>query len=184
MSEVRKYFKKFNAIDLMTIALFALLMRFVFYYIYRALYLVFPWNQMFFPILGSMVTTIVLVMINKGGTYLFHHIAMWLINLFLQGEDPIYAAGSIPGIIMAELILFVMWKFGSEITSYKSIIAALTVASLIGGYWNYWSLNYIFFIPYTFDKFLIVTALVLVVSNPVGLYIGKNLGTRLKAVVG
>lgn len=185
MTEQTKYFAKFNAVDLMNISLFALLIRFVFFYIYKALYIVFPWNQAFFPLVQAFVIATLLVTINKGGTLLYWSSAWWLINLFLQGEDIIYATGLLPVFIIAEGVSYLLWKNGWEVSNIKSMLVVGTTYFGFTALWNWWALNELFFIPYPFTTaFLPVLALTILVSNPIGIYAGKIMGKKLKEVLG
>lgn len=185
MTEERKYFTKFNAVDLMQIALFALLIRFVFFYIYKALYVVFPWNQAIFPLFQAFVLAILLVTINKGGTLTYWSAAWWLINLFLQGEDIIYAIALIPQYLIAEFVSYLLWRRGWEVSNLKSMLLVGSTYFGLNLVLGYWSLNYLFFIPFPFyEAFLPVLAIILVLSNPIGIYAGSIMGKRLKEVIG
>jgi len=185
MTEENKYFKKFNAVELMSISLFALLIRFVFFYIYKALYIVFPWNQAVFPLFQAFVLATLLVTINKGGTQIFWSAAWWLINLFLQGEDLIYAAGLIPCYIIAEVVSYLLWKMGWEVGDIKSMLVVGATYFGVTACFNYWALNSLFFIPYPFTTaFLPVLALTVLVANPIGIYVGSIMGKKLKEVLG
>jgi len=182
MSEKKGYWQTFSAVDLMTIALFALLLRFVLLYIYKALYVVFPWNQALFPFFLNLCLATVLVMVRKGGTLLLWSVTWWLINLFLQGEDPVYAAGLIPCYLIAEAVAFLVKKYGYDL---KSQLVVGTAYQLPIKIWDWWALNVLFLIPYpVMTAFLPVLVITVVVSGPIGIYLGYLFGGKLKEVVG
>jgi hypothetical protein len=181
MSEKRVWLKRFNAVDLVTIAVFAVILRFAFLYIYKALYIVFPWNQALFPFFLSLCLAAVLVMVNKPWTQFLWSIAWWLINLFLQGEDPIYAAGLIPVFLVTELVFLAMNRYGGDL---KSSLVGNTVYNIGIKVWDWWALVYVFLFDYPIWAFSIVLAVSAVVSVPIGTYLGFALGKRLKTILG
>ena len=182
MSEKKRvWLQRFNAVDLVTIAVFAVVLRFAFYYVYKALYVVFPWNQALFPFFLAFGLAAVLVMVNKPWTQFLWSITWLLIDLFLQGEDPIYAAGLIPVFLVTELVFLAMNRYGGDL---KSSLVGNTVYNIGIKVWDWWSLVYVFLFDYPIWAFSIVLAVSAVVSVPIGTYLGFALGKRLKTILG
>ncbi len=171
----------FTAVDLITIALFALLLRFVFLYIYKALYVVFPWNQAVFPLFMAFCMATMLAVVPKPGTVLLWTIVWQLINFFLQGEDLLYVLGSLPIPILTELVFWLMKRYGDDMLSSLVGTMVYTAGFKI---WDWIALNYIFLIPYALPIALVVSAVAVFISNNVGAYTGCQFGKRLKSLMG
>jgi hypothetical protein len=175
------YLERFTAVDLIIIAVFALLLRFVFLYIYKALYVVFPWNQAISPLFWSFCMAAMLAMVPKPGATLLWTIVWLLIDFFLQGEDLVYALGSVPIPIITEVVFWIMKRYGgdrvSSLVGTSVFIAGFTI-------WNWISLNYVFLIPYSLGLGVIVFVLSVFISSPIGAYLGYLLGMRLKRLLG
>lgn len=181
-SQNRKGFlQKFTAVDLIVIALFALLSRFVFHYIYKALYVVFPWNQAVNPAFKALVLVALLAVVRKPGTTLLWTIAVQLINLFLQGEELIYIVGFIPITLITEFVFWLMKRYGEDLLS--AIVGCMVYIALTA-VWNWIMLNYIFLVPFELGIALVVNAVAVFVATPIGGFLGHRLGTLLKRSMG
>ena len=180
-SEKKGFFQRFTAIDLIVIALFALLVRFVFHSVYKLLYIVFPWNMAFSPVMIQFCMAIVLVLVPKQGTATLWMIATMGINLFLQGEDPMYIVGMIPAPVFTELVFYFWKRWGADLASNM-------VGNMVYVFWvsilHWIALNYIFAIPYTITQAVIVLAIGVFICTPIGVYVGYRTGKRLENVLG
>src|SRR5574342_622711 len=88
------WLQRFTAIDLVTIALFAVILRYAALPVYKALYVVFPWNQALLPLFMAFCMATMLAIVPKPGTTLLWTIVWMAINFFLQGEELVYALGA------------------------------------------------------------------------------------------
>lgn len=181
-SQSRKGFlQKFTAVDLIVIAVFALLLRFVLLYIYKALYVVFPWNQALFPLFMAFCMVAMLTLVPKPGATLLWTIVWQLINLFLQGEDLLYVLGSIPIPIIAEVVFWLMKGTGDDL---RSALVGTMVYTAGWKIFDWIALNFIFLIPYELPIALVVAAIAVFITNNIGAYAGLRLGKQLKKLMG
>jgi hypothetical protein len=175
------WLKRFTAVDLTTIALFAVLLRFAFLPVYKALYIVFPWNQALLPLFMAFCAAIVLAIVPKPGAILLWTIVWLAIDFFLQGEDLVYALGCLPIPFIVEGVFWLMKRWGAD---WVSLLVGTMVYTAGFKFWDWLSLNKIFLIPYPLGIFLIVSAVAILISNNVGAYLGFLLGKQLRRLVG
>ncbi len=177
----RGIFQKFTAVDLITIAIFAVLVRTVFYYAYKALYVAFPLNQVVFPFFIAFTMSTLLVLVPKQGTVLLWTITWQGINFFFQGESPLYLAMYIPIPLIAEALFYFMKRYGADLTS--SLIGNMVYQA---GHMTatYFAIVYVFFMDWTFQSFLVLLAVGVLVAANFGTLAGHQLGNRLKEMIG
>jgi hypothetical protein len=181
-SQGRKgFFQKFTAVDLIIIAVFSLLFRFVFTYIYKALYVVFPWNQAVSPAFMSFTIATMLVLVPKPGTVLLWTVVSQLINLFFQGEDPAYLVGVIPVPFIVEAVFWLMKRWGDDLVS--SLVGNMVNIGLLT-IWNWYALVYIFLIPYSIGLAVVVFLISVLVTSNLGAWLGFQVGKQLKRLMG
>lgn len=175
------WLQAFTAVDLITIALFAVLLRYAFLPIYKALYIVFPWNQALLPLFMAFCMAVMLAIVPKPGTTLLWTIVWMAINFFLQGEDLVYVLGSIPIPFITELVFILMRRWGGDL---PSVLIGTMVYTAGWKLWDWISLNYVFLIPYPLPIFLLVSGIAILVTNNIGAYIGFMLGKQLRRLIG
>lgn len=175
------WLQRFTAIDLVTIALFAVILRYAALPVYKALYVVFPWNQAVFPLFMAFCMATMLAIVPRPGATLLWTVVWMLINFFLQGEELVYALGSMPIPIITEIVFWLMKRWGGDLTSALVGTMVYTAGFKI---WDWIALNQIFQIPYELPIFLLVSAVAVFITNNVGAYVGHKLGMRLKRLVG
>ncbi len=175
------WMQRFSAIDLVTISLFAVLLRFAFVPAYKALYVVFPWNQAVLPLFMAFCMAVLLAIVPKPGTTFLWTVVWMAINFFLQGEELVYALGAMPIPIITEIVFWGMKRWGGDLTSALIGTMVFTAGFKI---WDWYALNQIFQIPYEFPIFLLVSAIAVFITNNIGAYVGHILGLRLKRLVG
>lgn len=175
------WLQRFTAVDLITISLFAVLLRFAALPIYKALYIIFPWNQALFPLFMAFCMAVMLAIVPKPGATLLWTIVWMAINFFLQGEDLIYVLGSIPIPFITEAVFFFMKKWGGDPIS---VLVGTMVYTAGFKLWDWIALNKVFLIPYPLGIFLVVSAIAILVSNNIGAYLGFLLGKQLRRLVG
>ena len=177
----QSWLQKFTAVDLITIAIFAVLLRFGFFYVYRALSVAFPFSQAVFPVFLAFCLTGVLALVPKGGAATLFTVAWQLINLFFQGEDVRFLLMYIPVPIVTELAFVMMKKYGDDMRS--AIIGSMVYIAL-ATVAVYFAIVYIFLMTeYTIPIALGILALSTLVSAPVGGYIGHKVGVQLKKLL-
>ncbi|GMR11523.1 MAG: hypothetical protein BMS9Abin28_2356 [Anaerolineae bacterium] len=177
----RGWMQSFTAIDLVTIALFAVILRFAALPVYKALYVVFPWNQAVFPLFMAFLMATMLAIVPKPGATLLWTVVWMAINFFLQGEELVYAAGAMLIPIGTEVVFWIMKRWGDDLTSALVGTMVYTAGFKI---WDWYALNQIFKIPYELPLFLLVSFVAVFVTNNIGAYIGYKLGLRLKRLIG
>jgi len=175
------WLQRFTAIDLVTIALFAVILRYAALPVYKALYVVFPWNQAVFPLFMAFCMATMLAIVPKPGATLLWTAVWMLINFFLQGEELLYAAGAMMIPVITEVVFWGMKQWGGTLTSVLIGTMVYTAGFKI---WDWYALNQIFKIPYELGIFLLVSAVAVLVSNNVGAFVGHTLGKRLNRLVG
>lgn len=181
-SQSRKsIFLKFTAVDLITIAIFAVLVRTVFYYAYKALYVAFPLNQIVFPFFMAFTMSILLVLVPKQGTVLLWTITWQGINFFFQGESPLYLLMYIPIPLITEAVFFFMKRYGADLGSSLIGNMVFQVGHMTA---TYLAIVYVFFMDWSFQSFLVLLAVGVLVSTPLGVLAGYQLGNRLKQMIG
>jgi hypothetical protein len=175
------WLQKFTAIDLVVISLFAVILRYAALPLYKALYVVFPWNQAVFPLFMAFCMAAMLAIVRKPGTTLLWSIVWMLINFFLQGEDLLYALG---GMLPAVITEAVFWSMKSNGGDMRSAVIGTMVYTAAFKFWDWYALNQIFQVPYEIPIFLLVSAIAVFVSNNIGAYAGNKLGLRLNKLIG
>jgi len=174
-------FRRFTAVDLIIIAIFAVLLRTVFYYTYRALYVVFPINQVVFPVFISFVMACLLVLVPKQGTVLLWTVTWQMINFFFQGESPLYLLMYIPIPLLTELVFWLMKRSGDTLSSSLIGNMVYQFGHVIA---TYFAIVYVFFMEWPLDSALIILAISVLVSSNFGALAGFQLGQQLKRLIG
>ena len=173
--------QQFTAVDLITIAIFAVLLRTVFYYTYRALYVAFPVNMAVFPVLMAFTMACLLVLVPKQGTVLLWTVTWQAINLFFQGESPLYLAMHIPIPFVVEGVFWLMKRYGDTLPS--SLVGNM-LYQLGHGIATYIAIVYVFFMEWPLDSFLLILAISVLVSANFGALAGVQLGQQVKRLIG
>jgi hypothetical protein len=178
---IQNWLQGFTAVDLVTIALFAVLLRFAFVPLYKALYVVFPWNQAILPLFMAFCMATLLALVPKAGTTLLWTVVWMAINFFLQGEELIYALGAMIIPIITEAVFWIMKRWGGDLTSALIGTMVYTAGFKL---WDWYALNQIFLIAYPLGIFLLVSAVAIFISNNIGAYGGHQLGKKLQRLIG
>lgn len=180
-AQSKGWLQRFTAIDLVVISLFAVILRYAALPVYKAFYVVFPWNQALFPLFMAFCMAAMLAIVPKPGTTLLWTVVWMLINFFLQGEDLLYALGGMLPAVITEGVFWSMKSYGGELRSALIGTMVYTAAFKI---WDWYALNQIFQIPYEIPIFLLVSAIAVFVTNNIGAYVGNVTGLRLNKLIG
>lgn len=179
-----KLFKGFNAVDLVTLAVFGTLYR-VLWYLWHALGFMFPFNQVFSVLFFAMFCVASVVIVRKLGAATLFAVASQIINMFLQGEVLWVAFLLATCGIIADLYIFFRLRAGADVFNSKREL--VTAGTLFGVWWSVLNFAYIF--PVLFQTeftpvIQIAATVVCAVGGFIGALIGFSLGQRVKGLIG
>lgn len=178
--------KKITAVDLITVVVFAVLYR-VLWYFFKMAGVVFPFNHIAIYLFSSFCLIACWAIVRKPWASFYYTVAWCAINFFLQGEIPLYwvLVGLLP--VIPELYLNSRAKSFDEPTdvysSTKDLIIASIVYNVIYAIWNFAMIVKVFMIPVPTNLIILVIGLS-VIAIVIGGFAGKNLGIKLKALLG
>lgn len=176
-------FRPFNAVDLVTLAVFAALYR-ALWYVWHALGFLFPFNQILSDLFYCLCGIAAIVIVRKFGAATLFAVAAQIINLFLQGEMLVVALLlATPG-LLADAYIYFRLKAGKD--PFASLADMVISGLLIGGWWSL--INWAFIFPVLFLTELpagttVIVAILCAVGGLVGAWIGYILGDRIKGLV-
>jgi hypothetical protein len=178
--------KGINAVDLITITVFAVLFR-VLFYIFKLLGVVFPFNHTFMYLVSAFTLVACVVLVNKKGVFFLYTVAWSAINFFLQGEIPLYWALIVILPLIPELYLMArsknMDKPGDAYIDTKNLMFVTFVYNILYMIWNFVMIVTVFKIPVPMHLILIVMA-ISCVCTVIGVIFGKQSGLQLKKLLG
>jgi hypothetical protein len=184
MSNVAKMgFRPFNAVDLVTLSVFAALYR-ALWYVWHALGFLFPFNQVLSDLFYCLCGVAAIVIVRKFGAATMFAVAAQIINLFLQGEMLVVALLLCTPGLLADAYIYFRLKAGKD--PFASLKDMFVSGSLIGGWWSL--INWAFIFPVLFLTELsvtitIVVAIACLVGGMVGAWSGFKLGDKIKGLV-
>jgi len=177
-------FQAFNAVDLVTVAVFAALYR-ALWYVWHALSFLFPFNQILNPLFFCMVAVAAMVIVRKPWTATLVVVASMAINLFMQGEALVAAVIYLTWAIPTDLYFISRLRAGAS--PFDSTRDLMIGGSLLSVMWTLvaWVIvnPLIFFITFR-ATMLIITSVVLVIGGVVGAALGMGLGRRMQGLLG
>lgn len=178
--------RKVTAVDLITIVIFAVLYR-VLWYFFKFAGVVFPFNHTFVYLFCAFALVLCWVVVRKPYASVYFTAAWCAINFFLQGELPIYWILVVIAPILPELYLNSRSKAFANpsdvYSSTKDLVVAAVLYNAIYEVFVWWSIVYPYQIPVPFHLIVIVFA-ISVVGMIIGTVIAKPLGLKLKALLG
>lgn len=177
--------KKFTAVDLITVVVFAALVR-VLWIVFKSAGVVFPFNHSFMHFFSSFCLVACIAVVKKRNAAFYYTIGWCAINFFLQGEHWSYW-------VLVVLLPFVPeFYMKSRAThfenpqdvyhSFKDLLVFAMIYTIIYFVFVWWSLIYVYLIPidWTLSALAFAGALILVVP---GTYFGYKMGTRISALI-
>lgn len=170
-----------TVVDLITIVLYAALLRFVFYYVYKT-YLAFPWDQSVYAAFMAFSMAAMLVVVPKPGAILLWTITWVLLDYFFQRGVSVYLLGYTPIPILAEIVFWIMNRWGDDL---RSVLVGTMVYQAGHSIWTWITYNEVWFIPpYPLNVFLVVAPVSVLIGNNAGAYLGNLVGKRLRKLAG
>jgi hypothetical protein len=179
-----KVFQRFTAVDLVTIAVFAVLYR-ALWYVWNALAFLFPFNQLLNAFFYVMCGLAAMVIVRKVGTATLFLVVACLINVLVQGESlAIVAVGSCAGLLGDIYAYFVVLSGRNPFTNRRDMWIIGGLMSLL---WNFtlWvvMVKFIYMLPLPDSVYYPVIAVCLVAGFAGGI-VGFWLGNRVKGLIG
>lgn len=184
MSTQTKVFKGFNAIDLVTIAVFAALYR-AGWYVWQIFGFLFPFNIVIATFIATLAAVTAAVIVRKVGVFTLYAIASALINFFFQGEAlPATIIYLFLG-VLSDGYLYMRVKAGEDpFSSFRDMSIAGMLFSLLWSATN-WGIVFpiIFLMEFPLGVHIAV-AVACFVGGIIGGMLGYLLGDRLKGLIG
>jgi hypothetical protein len=179
-----KIFQKFTAVDLVTIAVFGVLYR-ALWYVWNALAFLFPFNQLLNALFYVMCGVAAMMIVRKVGTITLYLVVACLINVLVQGDPlAIVAVGSCAGLFGDIYAYYVLANGRDPFDNRRDM---WIIGGLMSVLWNFtlWFIMtkfiYMLVLP---DSVYYPVILVCLVSGFVGGMIGFWLGNRVKGLIG
>lgn len=181
MSKSTGFLRNFTAVDLVTIAVFAVIFRVAGIPIYRFTEFFFPYNIGIRFMIDCILAGTAVVIVGKRGTLTIYAVTWWLINFVFEGEDLAWIIGMWIPIIATELYL--SYGVNYKLTRKSAVIGiGILWGSLFAAiYWIY--LQYFYLLIYPIEVIATSFAITVVLSIVGGLT-GLSIGDRLKGLVG
>lgn len=179
-----KLFKGFNAVDLVTLAVFGTLYRALWYF-WHALGFMYPFNQAFSAMFFVLFCVASVVIVRKLGAATLFAVASQIINMFLQGEVLWVAFLLATCGIIADLYFFFRMRARADLFNAKREV--VIAGTLFGIWWSAINFAYIFPVLFqtTFAPVIAVSAgVVCALGGFIGALIGYGLGQRVKGLIG
>jgi hypothetical protein len=178
-----KIFKGFNAVDLVTIGVFAALYRAA-WYIWQIFGFLFPFNIVLATLFATLAAVTAAVIVRKVGVFTLFSIAAALINFFFQGEALVATIIYLFLGILSDAYLYMRVKAGSD--PFSNFRDMLIAGALFAFLWSATNWGYVF--PILFQMEFSIGMLLLVgvscfAGGVVGGIIGYGLGNRLKGLI-
>jgi len=174
------FLRKFTAVDLITIAMFALMFRIVGMPIYRWTGVFFPYNIGIRFMEDCILAAICCILVGKRGTLSLYAIIYWFVNFVFEGEDLVWLIGMWAPIILTELYLSTRKNYletlGQSVLGIGGIWGMLFAAV----YWVYLWYYYLLVYPMT----VVATSYGITIAlSIVGAVIGFGIGKKIKPLM-
>jgi hypothetical protein len=178
-----KLWQGVNAVDLVTLAVFAALYR-ALWYLWHALSFLFPFNQVLSDFFYVLCGIAAVVIVRKWGAATLFAIAAQIVNLFIQGEMLLVALILVTPGILADLYIYFRLKGGHKVfDSYSDMV---TSGTLFGIWWSLinWALVFpIIFLTQITVPMAIAAAVACAIGGLIGAMVGFGLGNRIKGLI-
>jgi len=178
-----KLWQTFNAIDLVTLAVFGTLYRALWYF-WHALGFIYPFNQAFSCFFFVVFCIASVVIVRKFGAATLFAVASQIVNMFLQGEVLWVAFLMATCGILADLYFYPRLKSGVDVFSSKKDL--IIAGTLFGAWWSLINFAYIFPVLFETDftvTISIVAGVVVAVAGLLGAFTGYGLGNKVKGLI-
>jgi hypothetical protein len=179
----QKIFRGFNAIDLVTVAVFAALYRAA-WYIWQIFGFLFPFNIVIATFFATLAAVTAAVIVRKFGVFTMYSIAAALINFFFQGEALVASIIYLFLGVLSDGYLYMQLKGGNDpFSSFRDMTIAGTLFSFLWSSTN-WGIVFpiIFMMEFSPGVHISVFAACFV-GGIIGGILGYGLGDRLKGLI-
>ncbi|PWW32399.1 hypothetical protein DFO73_101663 [Cytobacillus oceanisediminis] len=177
---------KITAVDLITIVIFAVLYR-VLWYFFKFAGVVFPFNHTFVYLFCAFCLVLCWVIVRRPYASFYYTVAWCAINFFIQGEIPVYWVLVVIAPLLPEIYLNISKKAFSNpdeiYSSTKHLIIAAVLYNIVYEAFVWWSIISVMKIPVPFNLIGIVFA-ISIVGMVIGTVFAKKFGIRIKALLG
>lgn len=177
--------KKFTAVDLITVVVFAALVR-VLWIVFKSAGVVFPFNHSFMHFFSTFCLTACIAVVKKRYTAFYYTVGWCAINFFLQGEHWAYWALVILLPLLPELYMKARSKAFSNpddvYHSFKDLLVFAVIYTVIYFVFVWWSLIYLYLIPIDWTLSALAFGGAVILAFP-GTYLGYKLGFKINALI-
>lgn len=177
--------KKFNAVDLITVVVFAALVR-VLWIVFKSAGVVFPFNHSFMHFFNSFCLVACIAVVKKRWAAFYYTVGWCAINFFLQGEHWSYWALVILTPLIPELIMKARGKSFENpddvYHSFKDLLVFAYIYTIIYFVFVWFTLLKIFLIPINWGLSALAFGLALVLVIP-GSWFGYKLGKKINTLI-
>jgi hypothetical protein len=179
-----KIWKRFTAVDLVTLAVFAALYR-ALWYVWHALGFLWPFNQIFSDLFYVLCGVAAVVIVRKLGAFTLFAVASQLINLFLQGEMFIVAVIMAAFALGGDLWIYLRLRAGAD--PFSSLGDMFISGTIVGIIWSVVNWAWVFPVLFLTDLtpgLYWSAGITCAIGGAVGAWIGYGLGNQIKGLVG
>lgn len=177
--------KKFTAVDLITVVVFAALVR-VLWIVFKAAGVIFPFNHSFLHFFNAFCLVACMAVVKKRWAAFFYTVGWCAINFFLQGEHWSYWILPLTAGILPELYTIARSKAFEDPTdvyhSFKDLLIFAEIYTIIYFVWVWISLIFIFMIPIPWGLSALAFVLALILVGP-GTYLGWKAGIKIHGLI-
>ena len=179
-----KVWRRFTAVDLVTLAVFAALYR-ALWYVWHAFNFLFPFNQVINAFFFTLAITAGMVVVRKVGAGTMLVIASQAINLFMQGEALPAAILYLTWGILGDIYVYFRLKSGADpFSSFRDVSIAGFLDSTVNSVGD-WLLAFPFiFLAPIAPSVLVILVPVHIAFGVLGGMTGYWLGNRIKGLIG
>lgn len=177
--------RKFTAVDLITVVVFAALVR-VLWMVFKSAGVVFPFNHSFMHMFSSFCLVACMTVVKKRWAAFFYTVGWCAINFFLQGEHWSYWILPLIAPLLPELYMKARSKSFENpddvYHSFKDLLVFAEYYTVVYFVWVWISLIYVFLIPIPWGLSFIAFGLALILAA-LGTYLGHKVGTKIYPLV-
>ena len=178
--------RKFSAVDLITVVVFAALVR-VLWIVFKTAGVIFPFNHSFMHFFSAFCLVAVISVVKKRGTAFYYTVGWCAINFFLQGEHWAYWALVVLAPLLPELYLkarSAAFPNPDDVYhSFKDLLVAALMYTTVYFAFVWWSLLAIFLVPIDWTLSIVAFVGALVLTIP-GTWLGHRVGKKLNTLIG
>ncbi len=177
--------KKFTAVDLITVVVFAALVR-VLWMVFKSAGLVFPFNHSFMHLFSAFCLVACMTVVKKRGAAFYYTVGWCAINFFLQGEHWSYWALVLLLPLLPELYMKARSKSFANpddvYHSFKDLLVFAEYYTVVYFAFVWWSLIAIFLVPIPWGLSFLAFGLALVLVV-LGTYLGWKVGKKINPLI-